>query len=96
MIVGKFEDATVFCNNKLINKSIDPEEFKKPYHDVTFGGNSYRFVNPTNLSQETINTLKQTKDTFVFSGDLSDMLITVSKKGINAQHVPEINSYEPA
>ncbi|MGH1374969.1 MAG: hypothetical protein ACRBCK_01365 [Alphaproteobacteria bacterium] len=88
-LVGHFADADVHVGD-LITKSIDSENFAKPEHDVTYKGQTYRFINPDSLSDESLETLKQDKDAYVFDGDLNGLHINVTSGGIRSQHIPEL------
>ncbi|PCJ99081.1 MAG: hypothetical protein COA45_06460 [Zetaproteobacteria bacterium] len=89
LLIGKFEDAHVLVGDTYA-KSQDPDDLKKPFHDVDYKGMTYRFVNSDQLSDESIKTLSQQKNAHVFGGDLKGMMISVTSGGIRAEHVPEL------
>lgn len=89
VLVGRFENALVLVGN-MLGKQIDPNDFKKPYHDLSFKGSTYRFINPENLSEDSIDELKKKPNSYVFGGDLKGMLIEVTSGGIRSNYLPNI------
>ncbi len=89
LLVGKFEDAHVVIGD-WVGKSVDQDNFKKPFHDVSYKGSTYRFINPDELNDDSIEALKQQQNSYNFGGDLKGMLIEITSGGIRSQHVPEL------
>lgn len=88
VLIGKFEDAQVIVGD-WIGKSIDQENFKKPYHDVSYKGSTYSFINPDELSEDSIELLKQQRNSYNFTGDLSGMKLDITSGGIRSQYEPD-------
>ncbi len=89
-LVGDFSGAHVFVGG-LIQKKVDSDDLLKPFHDVEHGGHTYRFINANEISESSVETLKQRPNAFIFGGDMRDVMLSVSKKSINAMHMPELD-----
>ncbi len=88
-LVGRFADADVHVGDHF-TKSIPSEKFAEPQHEVSYKGQTYRFINPDSLSEESLDALKEDKDAYVFDGSLEGMHISVTSGGIRSQHIPEL------
>ncbi|MCB1681714.1 MAG: hypothetical protein KDI65_07260 [Alphaproteobacteria bacterium] len=88
-LIGDFRAATVFVGEGLLfSQSVDPKDFEKPFHDVELRGRTYRFWN---AEERLHRALGERPNTFIFSGDLSGMLIQIDNEGtVSAQHVPAL------
>ncbi len=84
--IGDFEDL----KEKLGTFGIDADDLKVKSYEIIRKGHRYRFVDPDNLSKESIKTLKKAPNAHVFSGGLSGMLFSVSNKKISAQYLAEL------
>jgi len=89
-LVGDFSGAHVFSGG-MFSRKIDENDLTKPFHDVTHRGHTYRFVNSSELSEKSIETLTKKPNTFVFGGDMHDILLNVNKDSVSAVHVPELD-----
>jgi len=89
-LVGDFSGAHVFAGG-MFSIKIDENDLAKPFHDVTHRGYTYRFINPSEISEKSLEVLKNKPNAFVFGGDMHDVLLNVNKKAISAMHVPELN-----
>ncbi|MGH1404234.1 MAG: hypothetical protein ACRBDL_08310 [Alphaproteobacteria bacterium] len=91
VIVGDFEGATVAVGN-WVGTSVDLNDMTDGMHELKYRGDTYQFVDAKTLSPETIEDLSQNPDTFVFGGDLHNVLIEVTSGGIRAEHIPALES----
>ncbi len=89
-LVGDFSGAHVFAGG-VISRKIDEDDLAKPFHDVTCRGHTYRFINSSRISEESLETLKNKPNAFIFGGDMRDVLLNVNKKTISAMHIPELD-----
>ena len=88
VLVGKFEDAQVIIGD-WFPKTQNPDDFKQPSHDVTFKGQTYRFINSDQLSEESIKELEQEDFSIVFGGDLTDVRLEITSGGIRSQYLTD-------
>ncbi len=64
-----------------VREVLEPSQNTK-YYEVNRWGQTYRFVDPKNLSKKSIETLEKRPDVMVFDGDLSGRLVEISKDKI--------------
>lgn len=88
-LVGRFADADVHVGDS-VTMSIPSEKFAEPQHEVSYKGQTYRFINPDSLSEESLDALREDKNAYVFDGSLKGMHINVTSGGIRSQHLPEL------
>ena len=93
-LVGDFTGAHVHVGDRM-TRSIDAADLQQKFHDVSHKGTNYRFVNASEVSQQTVETFKTRGDAVVFDGDLHGMLITVNSGGIQSQYVDALDMREP-
>ncbi|GEM_PF-5896027 len=79
-LVGKFSDADVKYGG-LIKASL---AFDDRFNSITVGKQTYNFVDSDGLSATALETLEAQENTFVFDGDLSNLIIELDKHGILA------------
>ena len=88
VLVGKFEDAQVIIGD-WFPKTQNPDDFKQLSHDVKFKGETYRFINSDQLSEESVKELEQEDYSTVFGGDLSNMRLEITSGGIRSQSISD-------
>ncbi len=86
--IGGFEEL----KEKLGELGIDADSLKTSHYDITHKGHKYRFVNPENLSKKSIETLRKTPNTYIFLGDLSNVLLNISSEGVSSRYCPELSN----
>lgn len=93
-LFGDFRKAHVFVGDGNLfglNKSLSPEVFEEPFHDEVYKGVKYRFINPEKMTDsDSIEALKEHKDSYVFAGDTDGLLIEITKGGIRSQFMQEL------
>ena len=88
VLVGKFEDAQVIIGD-WFPKTKNPDDFKEMSHDVKFKGQTYRFINSDQLSEDSIRDLEQEDYSIVFGGDLTGLRLEITSGGIKSEFLPD-------
>lgn len=88
VLVGKFEDAQVIIGD-WFPKTQNPDDFKEMSHDITYKGQTYRFINSNELSEKSIKNLSKEDSSIVFRGDLKGLRLEITSGGIRGEYLTD-------
>ena len=88
-LVGRFANARVQVGNAGDAIPVHPASFDQVQHEISWNGNTYRFINPDMIAAESLEIIRENHNAFVFEGDLEGVLINITPDGVSAEYNPD-------